>query len=182
MNILKDTVNEDIGILSPEHTLWLFYGPGAPIPIHQQASTTGEALSSCYGPEWTGQHGASWPRDPWTHSPPLLWTNSKCFLKSMVPGFHQNGGKEMENRRNSVGVLISGPAYKNAYFLYQYCVEEREGRKLLPKQFKKISCNWKIRVNRLKEPTAYLAQWVEIDPCKFQNSRQGQFYKLRVRR
>ena len=135
-----------------------------------------------YGPEWTGQHGASWPQDPWTHSPPLLWTNSKCFLKSMVPGFHQNGGKEMENRRNSIGVLISGPAYKNAYFLYQYCVEEREGRKLLPKQFKKISCNWKIRVNRLKEPTAYLAQWVEIDPCKFQNSRQGQFYKLRVRR
>lgn len=61
MNILKDTVNEDIGILSPEHTLWLFYGPWAPIPIHQQASTTGEALSSCYGLEWTGQHGAFWP-------------------------------------------------------------------------------------------------------------------------
>lgn len=59
----------------------------------------------------------------------------------MVPGFHQNGVKEMENRRNSIGVLISGLAYKNAYFLYQYCVEEKEGRKLSPRQFKKIAYN-----------------------------------------
>lgn len=49
MNGLKGTVREGTGILSPEYTLLLSYGPSP--PIHQQASTTGEALNPWYGPE-----------------------------------------------------------------------------------------------------------------------------------
>lgn len=115
---LKDKSNEAIGILPPRHAPWFHYGPSPHSLIHHQESTTKEAWNPWYG--WVNSTFQGFRTLRLTHHH-CYGEAARCFLNSMSftaeraeaktdththPGDHQDDEGKMENRRDSVEILL----------------------------------------------------------------------------